>query len=137
MDILMFKFKGFIGFVMILLLTQQSFTALISMNCADTNGSHAMMQTHNLQVTSPMNMLDHNSQSNVKMGSHEKCNVCDASDCRCNEFTQCLGATLSIVAQVINLDYVLFVSHGKRFISSDEYPDPGNYLHPFRPPILI
>ena len=136
MDYLVFKFKSFIGFVMVLLLAQQSFAAFTPMNCNNTNKPHATMQVNNSHVTSQMHMND--SQSKVNMASsNEECDVCDSSDCRCCDFTRCLGSSLSITAQVINLDVVQFVNHGKRFISSDEYPDSGNYLHPFRPPISI
>ena len=137
MDVFVFKFKALIGVVMILLLTQQSFAAFMPMNCDDTKELHTTMETHSSQVSPQMNMLDHDSQSKVSMGSHDECDVCDSSDCRCSEFTRCLGSSVSLTAQVMNLDYALFVSNGKRFISSDEYPDSGNYLHPFRPPISI
>lgn len=139
MESLVFKFKGFIGLVIILLLTQQSFADFMPMNCDDTKDHHTAMETHSTQVSPQMNMNmhDHDSQSKVSMGSNVECDVCDSSDCRCSEFTRCLSSSVSITAQAMNLDYALFVSHGKRFISSDEYPDPGNYLHPFRPPISI
>lgn len=139
MESLVFKFKGFIGLVIILLLTQQSFAAFMPMNCDDTKDHHSTIETHSTQVSPQMNMNmhDHDSQSKVNIGSHEGCDVCDSSDCRCSKFTRCLSSYVPITAQAMNLDYALFVSHGKRFISSDEYPDSGNYLHPFRPPISI
>ena len=130
-----FKFKGYIVFVMLLLLSQQSFAAFFPMTCDGMKDASIGQTEHSSHMTSKMDMS--NPQSQDKMTSHAKCDICDSGECQCSEFTRCLSSSVSIAAQVMNLDYALFVSHGKRFISSDEYPDSGNYLPPFRPPVSI
>tara|TARA_R110002050_G_scaffold265306_4_gene406354 strand:- start:1519 stop:1941 length:423 start_codon:yes stop_codon:yes gene_type:complete len=132
------KFKGFMVFAMILLLSQQSFADFFPMNCDDMkNASVALQESHshmNSHMTSQMDMLDHHSSSKGKMASHEECDICDSNDCPCGEMGRCLSSFLA-AAQFINHEYILFVDNGQRFLSPDEHSHSGNYLHPFRPPI--
>lgn len=130
-----FKFKSYIVLVMILLLSQQSFAALLPMNCDDMKNASVVHTENNSHMTSQMH--DHNSASKDSMSSHEKCDVCDSGDCRCSTMALCLSSTYTIVSQQLNDQHALFVDHGKRFIFPDESPDSGIELHPFRPPISI
>lgn len=130
------KFKGFIVFAMILLLTQQSFADFFPMNCDNMKNASVALQEGHSHMTSQMDMLDHKSSSKGKMASHEECDICDTNDCRCGEMGRCLSSSLA-AAQFINQKYILFVDNGQRFLSPDEYSNSGNYLHPFRPPISI
>jgi len=130
-----FNFKGYIVLVMVLLLSQQSFAALLPMNCDDMKEVSIALTENNSHMTSQMH--EHNSPSKDKMSSHEKCDVCDSGDCRCSTVGLCLSSTHAIASQALNDQHVLFVDHGKKFISSDESPDSGIALHPYRPPIFI
>ena len=129
------NFKGLIALVMILLLTQQSFAAFFPMNCDDMKDISIVQKDNQSHMTSAMHQ--HNSKSQDKMSSHEKCDVCDSGDCRCSTMALCLSSTYTIVSQQLNDQHALFVDHGKRFIFPDESPDSGIELHPFRPPISI
>lgn len=129
------NFKGFIVLVMILLLTQQSFAAFMPMNCEGMKGASVAAQEKNSNKTPKMH--EHNSVSNDKMAFHEECDICDSKDCRCDEMGGCFTSYFSTIAQKSNYEYMFYVDHGKRFLSPDEHPDSGVYLHPFRPPISI
>ena len=130
-------FKGFIAVVIILLFTQQSFAAYMPMNCDGMKNTTIVSSDNDSHVTSKMTMHDHDSLSKDKKYSHEECNVCNSGDCICGEMGGCFGSTISTSVQALEQRYTLFVDHGNRFISQDEYPDSGVYLHPFRPPIHI
>lgn len=134
MVITVFNFKNFVVLVIILLLSQQSFAAFITMNCNNMKDVSVVLQEHNTDMTSQMH--DHNSQSKDTK-AHEKCDVCDSSDCNCGKMSRCINSAISTTPQTINHEYTLYLDHGKRFISEDEYPGSGVYLHPFRPPIFI
>lgn len=69
------KFKGFIVFAMILLLSQQSFADFFPMNCDDMNNASVALQENHSHMTSQMDMLDHKSSSKGKMASHEECDI--------------------------------------------------------------
>jgi len=129
------NFKGFIVFVMLLLLSQQSFAAFFPVNCDDMKEISIVQKDNQYHMTSSMHQ--HNSKSQVKMSSHEKCDVCDSGDCQCSMIGLCLGSTHTAVSQQLHVQHVLFIDLGKRFISSNESPDSGIALHPFRPPISI
>ncbi|MGB1200281.1 MAG: hypothetical protein ACPG5R_01875 [Cognaticolwellia aestuarii] len=128
-----FNFKGFVVLVMILLLTQQSFAAFMPMNCDDMKETTVVHQANTTHI--PAQMHEHNSQSKDHMAFHEACDICDSIDCHCGEMGGCFGSYLSTTTQKSNNEHMLFVDHGKRFLSLDQYPDSGVYLHPFRPPI--
>ena len=130
-------FKGFIAVVIILLFTQQSFAAYMPMNCDDMKNTSIVSSDKESHLTSKVTMKDHESLSKVKMSSHEECNVCNSGECICGEMGGCSGSTISTSAQAKEQSYTLFVDHGNRFISQDEYPDSGVHLQPFRPPIHI
>lgn len=130
-----FNFKGYIVFVMILLLSQQSFAAFFPMNCDDMKDASIVQTDNNSHMTSKIHM--NKSQSQDKMSSHEKCDVCDSGECQCDTLGLCFGTTNTIAAQQLNVQHVLFTDLGKRFITSEESPDSGVSLHPFRPPISI
>ena len=129
------NFKGFIVFVMLLLLSQQSFAAFFPMNCDDMNDISIVQKDNQSHMTSEMHQ--HNSKSQDKMSSHEKCDVCDSDDCQCSMIGLCLGSTPTAVSQQLHVQHVLFIDLGKRFIFSNESPDSGIALHPFIPPISI
>ncbi len=133
----MSDFKGFIVAVIILLFTQQSLAAYTPMNCDDMKNTIIVSSDHDSHTSSQMPMLDHGSLSKDNNSVHEECDFCNSVDCICVEMGNCFGSTISTSAQVIEQRYTPFVDHGNRFISQDEYPDSGVYLHPFRPPIHI
>lgn len=130
-----FTFKGYVVLVMILLLSQQSFAALLPMNCDDMKNASIVLTENNPHMTASIH--EHNSSSPDKMSAHEKCDVCDSGDCRCNTVGLCLSSMHTIASQQLNDQHALFEDHGKRFIFPDESPDSGIALHPFRPPISI
>jgi len=134
-----FNFKGYIVFVMLLLLSQQSFAAFFPMNCDDMKDTLIVQKENQSHVNSHItsSMHEHNSPSKDKMSSHEKCDVCDSGDCQCSMIGLCLGSTHTAVSQQLHVQHLLFVDLGKRFISSNESPYSGITLHPYRPPILI
>ncbi|MDX2370675.1 MAG: hypothetical protein QNK36_20110 [Colwellia sp.] len=134
MVITVFNFKGFGVFVMILLLSQQSFAAFFPMNCDDMQENSVVSQVENSHM--PSQMHEHNATSQDSMSSHEKCDVCDSGDCLCDTLGLCLGSTHTIASQQLNDQHALFVDHGKRFIYPDESLYSGIALHPYRPPIL-
>lgn len=135
MVIKVFNFKRFGVLVIILLLSQQSFAALLPMNCDDMKDASVVLQENNSHMSSQLH--EHNSLIKDNLSSHDECDVCDSNHCRCNSVGLCLGSTLTIVSQLPKEQHVLFVDHGKRFLSLDESPDSGIALHPYRPPILI
>lgn len=133
------NFKGYIVFVMLLLLSQQSFAAFCPMNCDDMKDNSIVQKDNQSHVSSHMTaaMHQHNSKSQDKMSSHEKCGVCDSGDCQCIMIGLCLGSTHTAVSQQLHVHHVLFIDLGKRFIFSNESPHSGINIHPFRPPITL
>ena len=129
-----FNFKGYIMLVMILLQSQQSIAALLPMNCDDMNNAQIISQVDNVHMTSQMH--EHNSPSQEQTSSHEKCDVCNSSDCQCSTMGLCFGSSYPMASQSINGQHVSFIDVGNKFISSDKFPISGIALHPFRPPIL-
>ncbi|MFT7006959.1 MAG: hypothetical protein ACJAXJ_001471 [Colwellia sp.] len=130
MVITVFNFKGFGVFVMILLLSQQSFAAFFPMNCDDMQEKTVVSHVKNSQ------MHEHNATSQDSMSSHEKCDVCDSDSCRCTTVGLCFGSSHTIVSQLPNDLHVLLVDIGEKYMSLDESLDSGIALHPYRPPIL-
>jgi hypothetical protein len=130
-----FKFKGYIAFIMILLLSQQSFAAFFPMNCDEMNDTLIVLTENDSHMTSSIH--EHIQSSKDEMSSHEKCDVCDSGDCRCTTVSLCLSSIHTITSQQLNAQHILFVDHGKRFIFTDKSPNYGTALHPFRPPISI
>lgn len=130
-----FKFKGFVVFVMILLLAQQSFAALMPMNCDDMKNASGIVQDNRSHMTSKMH--EDKSLSKAKMAHHhDECDVCDSNACKCSDMGLCIGSPLLTTSQTIENEYTLFVDHGKRFIAKDESPHSGIHLHLYRPPII-
>ena len=134
MVITVFNFKGFGVFVMILLLSQQSFAAFFPMNCDDMQEKTVVSHVKNSHMSSQMH--EHNATSQDSMSSHEKCDVCDSDSCRCTTVGLCFGSSHTIVSQLPNDLHVLLVDIGQKYMSLDESLDSGIALHPYRPPIL-
>lgn len=132
----MFQFRLVIIGVMILLLMQPSFAAFLPMNCDDHNPSRI-----NAHAVLP-DMTTHHQHESVAASSdktspaHHECETCGSSDCRCCDLGRCLGSSLSPTSQAVEQNHVLFIDHGNRFNSPDEYPDAGIHLLPYRPPIF-
>ncbi len=133
-----FNFKGYIMLVIILLQSQQSIAALLPMNCDDMKNSQVISQVNNTHMSSHMSsqMNEHNSPSQEHMSSHDKCDACNLDDCRCSDIGLCFSSSSTMTSQSINGQHVSFIDVGKKFVSSDEFPNSGIALHPFRPPIL-
>lgn len=129
------NYKGYIVLVMILLLSQQSFAALLPMNCDDMKAVSIELTENNSHMSSTMH--EHDSQIKDKLPSHEKCDVCDSGSCLCTTMGLCLGSSHVVASQLLYDDHILFIDLGNRFITSEESPDSGVSLHPFRPPISI
>lgn len=129
------NFKGFIAFVIIFLLIQQSFAAFMPMNCDDLKGASVARQENNSHMISHVH--EHKAQSKDKIAFQHECDICDPSICRCNEKGGCFGSSLSMTIQQFNHEYMLFVDHAKRFSSPEQHSGSGINTHPFRPPITI
>lgn len=129
------NFKGVIAVVMILLFTQQNVAAYKPMNCDDMNNYSIESSKNDSHHTSKMTMHEHGSVAKSNNSSHEKCEICNSGDCICSEMGSCFNSSVLTPAYTVDQESMLFVDHGNRFISINEYPDTGIYLNLFRPPI--
>lgn len=131
----MFNFRGVIAIVIILLFSQQSLASYAPMDCE--NMKNPIISDNSSHIASQMAMHDHNSMSVDKQSAHEECDTCNAGDCVCPNIGGCFSSNISTSTQPIEQSLMHFADNGKRFLSQNEHPDSGVYLHLFKPPIHI
>ncbi len=133
----MFNFRGAIAIVIILLFSQQSLASYTPMDCEDTKKTVTISSENDSHIASKMAVHDHNTMSEEKESSHAECDTCKTGDCVCPNIGGCFSSNISTSTQGIEQRLMLFIDNGKRFLSQNEHPDSGVYLHLFKPPIHI
>lgn len=133
----MLNFRGVIAIVITLLFTQQSFASYAPMDCEDTKNTVILSSENGTHIASKMAVHDHKTMSEEKESSHAECDTCNSGDCVCPNIGGCFSSNISTSTQGIEQRLMLFADNGKRFLSQNEHPDSGVYLHLFKPPIHI
>ena len=129
-------FKSLLVVILVLFFIEQSYANYTPINCEDMKKSTIVSSEKSSHVNTQM-AHGHNTMLEENQSSHAECDTCNDVGCICPNIGGCFGSNTSASAHPIEENFIHFADNGHRFLTQNEHPDTGVYLHLFKPPIHI